>query len=689
MKFELVSPNLDLSVHDDPPGAWQRVVVLTGWQDAKIGRKRWPHAACVGPMRTVDGIDLLVRNLLANDQVRIIVIDGPFPGLGAKTRAALTELFRVDSGEIPQPLCEECATDWAMLQTIRDAIESVSLYDVKELFPAGLAGIDFGVWLECSQGVTLEVDRPGGRHVLPPPPPKVTAEAPHGDPGDRVVGETLAEVWPLVLDRVMKCGRTVSGGKDQTREYLNLTSVIRDVPGTIADLRKSYLNVPGLVENDDGTLTDNRPPSRDVPHPVLGMTWADVETYAAQWLDGLVPEGAPYSYGSRLIGEPDANRIRYRSGDGPDDRFVWASFDCAACPEEMSCFEAVMPNDGEVSITRCPRGHDLDLNSLRATAPCTSSGFPETVARFEDQIAAVTRLLSESPGTRAAYLTPWRPDEDSGKETGRPCLVGIWLRGLPGRYRVFECDEHVTAGALLGEVSAWDISKSTIGFDVPCCAEHIEGPRLHMTIAFRSHDMVSGYPQNLAAACLLLQRFAGNAGMAPGTITCHSYSAHVYDRAWNYAQKVAAEARQPVIRWDPRSQWRIELYETDTIPARCDYSPSQFNPDASAHTCEKPAVCQEQGAFTTVPVMGHFMHYRCDEHAASNEAARLTLPRLRALRAIAHEPGDSGRVIAVYEGPTVGAVALQVGRSGLCQEPGGLLWLGAELARVAAKGGLS
>lgn len=82
MKFSPVyNPESDstnrLDIHEDPPGLWQRVCVIGMWQDAKITRKRWPFASCVGPLRTKAGIDLLVRNLAHNPQIRLIIVDGP------------------------------------------------------------------------------------------------------------------------------------------------------------------------------------------------------------------------------------------------------------------------------------------------------------------------------------------------------------------------------------------------------------------------------------------------------------------------------------------------------------------------------------------------------------------------------------------------------------------------------------
>ncbi len=154
-------------------------------------------------------------------------------------------------------------------------------------------------------------------------------------------------------------------------------------------------------------------------------------------------------------------------------------------------------------------------------------------------------------------------------------------------------------------------------------------------------------------------------------------------------------------------QWRIELYETDeaTNGETCEMQ-------VGSDPCRKPAQFSDPFVVTVKGMNQQKWRCFCTEHAlvyatatygdeefiteegdVDDDAEALDymtkIARKRGLRAIAHEPGDSGRVIAVFTGPTVGAVALQIGRSGLCQEPGNLLYLGAELARVAAKGGLS
>jgi hypothetical protein len=108
------------------------------------------------------------------------------------------------------------------------------------------------------------------------------------------------------------------------------------------------------------------------PHPILGFTYGDVLTYYRQ-IVGLDPPGErAYSYGSRMRGAVP---------ESPVERL------------KRELQEAV------VSETLYMRGMQ------------TAASKPAV-----DQIAAVGKLLADSPETRAAYLTPWRPEEDLPKK---------------------------------------------------------------------------------------------------------------------------------------------------------------------------------------------------------------------------------------------------------------------------------
>lgn len=468
-RFQPIVPNPDLDVHPNPTGAWARVAILCGWQDAKIARKRWPEAAVVGPFRTARGVDELVRNLLANPQIRLVLLDGPEGGaIGKRAREALREVFdtgrgvngaEVDIDRLPtalaaslfdseKPLYKPVPGD-PLFEAVCLMLRGVWLLDtkhfrldiVKEWSNFRIEGIKKW-WIsavgdaQLPVGIDLRLDenRAGGPCFLPPPAPKPSDDMPSGDTGQRIAGATLVYVWPAVLAEVLRFGRKVPTQYGMTRELLNLVSVIRDPEATLA-----------AFEQTGDPVVDA------IPHPVLSLSWADVESYYQQLVSAAIPDGQSYTYGSRLRGAG--------------------------------------------------------------------------IAFGPDQIEAVTKLLWEKPDTRAAFLTPWFAETDSGRESGRPCLVGVTFRAV-------------------GEPAT-----------------------LHMTVVFRSHDLHGAYPHNLAAACIWLVEEAKRQGMIPGLLTCISQSAHVYERDWKAAQDVVAAWKRPAIEWDPRANWRIVSVDRGRVRA--------------------------------------------------------------------------------------------------------------------------
>ena len=480
--FSLPWPNPDLDIHPEPPEGWHRVAVCSLWSSVKEARAWWPHAAVVGPLRTMRGIDLLVRSLLANRQVRVLVVGGKDIVQGEPVCRALAVLWACHDGLVGEDVTEE------HLDALLDGVRLV-------LKPEIEWGKDWGL------GATLGLDpppvgsedRPGDAIVLPPPIPVPTARAPHGDPGDRVAGDTLIDLWPRVLRRAMECGREAPTQYGPTREMLDLVSVIRDPKRTV-----------------------NQVPINDDLTRLLHLTWEDLEGYYKRLVEAEVPDGAQYTYGSRLRG---GFPVALAPGDewhrdGRDG--LWAYFECTACPPTRTCFDMDWSTEDTEGLRTgrlllyCPRGHPIKWDDLRSTGPKTRSGYPPSPLAT-DQVEAVLGkggLLAGEPGTRAAYLTPWQPEHDCGREEGRPCLVGAWFR---------RTSREGNAGELQGEVPLYV---------------------LHLTTVWRSHDLFGAWPYNLAACCLWLCRTAERHEMKVGTLTCLSMSAHIYEQDLAAAQGV-------------------------------------------------------------------------------------------------------------------------------------------------------
>lgn len=63
-----------------------------------------------------------------------------------------------------------------------------------------------------------------------------------------------------------------------------------------------------------------------------------------------------------------------------------------------------------------------------------------------------------------------------------------------------------------------------------------EAPALHFVVYFRSWDLFSGFPANLAAIRLMQEYMADMIGVEAGQIVASSKGLHIYDYAWNIAE---------------------------------------------------------------------------------------------------------------------------------------------------------
>jgi len=77
--------------------------------------------------------------------------------------------------------------------------------------------------------------------------------------------------------------------------------------------------------------------------------------------------------------------------------------------------------------------------------------------------------------------------------------------------------------------------------EVPCMIIDdfkIRDEKVHLTTLFRSHDFAGAYPANLYGLSKLLEYVADKVGLALGTITTVSVSAHIYDHDWDKIEKI-------------------------------------------------------------------------------------------------------------------------------------------------------
>lgn len=385
--FSLPWSNFDIDVHPDPPGFWRHVVVVGGWQDKKRIRARWPHAAVVGPLRSVEGVDLLARALLANPQIRVVAWDGPDLSGNPKDPSSgpVSEAFGALWGAgadvdgwpmLSADLRASCADhvtaagaplDQLVATTAPIILSGFSDDEREQLLASFYTRLIERLEARGSQPSPL---------FFPPPVPEPIDRAPHGDAGDRVAGATLAEVYPRLLARVNGCGREVPTQYGPTRELMATTVVVRDPVRSLNQLPLTddltrILHAPGNVRHDPAScpvcIEQVRLPAGAEKHPVLGMSWEDLHAYSPQLLGVEILEGQKYSYGSRLAGFGDRSEADPHPLPAAIDQF-----------------------------------HELNLR------------------------------LPTDPLDRALFLSPWRPDTDLRQPAGgEPCLVGAWFRATP------------------------------------------------------------------------------------------------------------------------------------------------------------------------------------------------------------------------------------------------------------------
>jgi hypothetical protein len=171
--------------------------------------------------------------------------------------------------------------------------------------------------------------------------------------------------------------------------------------------------------------------------------------------------------------------------------------------------------------------------------------------------------------------------------------------------------------------------------------------------------------------------------MAVGTLTCTSYSAHVYLKDYDAARAVYEKHRGPVTDWDMRSHFRIRTVETEEPREAYKCSHLPIGTEALADRCNAPAIGWRTGGFTTR--LGYEMLFRCEEHrseAFDDESEPLRpLPRKRKIVAEAYAP-EGDRLLAVFEGETASVVSLQIARSGLVTVVGHAMYIGRELEKA-------
>ncbi len=274
-QFTLPWANTDLDVHPSPPGTWDRVAVISGWHDAARARKRWPHAAVVGPLRTMRGIEMLVRGLLANPQLRVVVWDGPDITDNQAVKHTLFELWKLAPKAIELMKASELSP---YLSTLFDHTYLFDQENYLVVRDDPDAMITTGNLLETW----------GEAIYLPLSVPQATVTvAPRTAP--RFEADTLESLWCQVMGEILRAGRKIDTHYGETLEVLNMVGVIRDPTLTCANI---------AVDGYEKDTAEKR-----APHHLFGFTYDELRAYTDRLISPAKGEGMNYSYGSLLCGD--------------------------------------------------------------------------------------------------------------------------------------------------------------------------------------------------------------------------------------------------------------------------------------------------------------------------------------------------------------------------------------------------
>ncbi len=207
----------------DPEGS---VGIITLWSKAKeIAKKLDTSKYCViGQLFSAErGLDILIRNLLANPQITNLVITGvDFSKSGVVLTDFFEKGFTLGKAETTEKPCWRVNSSYEgyisldmpeqSLQKLRETISIVRVPDISIL--------DFSTLKKPEKTRPKEIFMKQEESVK-----QYVGEY----TGHIVRGKTIAEVWLKILDEIMKFGK-VSGTHydDQQKEIVDLLSIISD-----------------------------------------------------------------------------------------------------------------------------------------------------------------------------------------------------------------------------------------------------------------------------------------------------------------------------------------------------------------------------------------------------------------------------------------------------------------------------
>ena len=255
------------------------VAIVSGWTPLKTIQKRLSveDYAVIGALYSFGGIDILIRNLLANPQITgLLLIKATKQDCISGSIDDLIEFLKTGKGAKSDILSEDVEKFLNISYCVTKSIDAENLRNkVKFLESKPTLGL-------TPKYYDLKIDTP--------------SVFPGHLSGHRIEGKTIAETWVRIIHRIKTTGTIRPTGYDgQWQELINLTAVVTDEPEEFYFPEPNYLpcNREFVAEYVPQMLSDS-PYSEGVKY-----------TYA-QRLRSWFGRDQIQEVITKLIGEPDA-----------------------------------------------------------------------------------------------------------------------------------------------------------------------------------------------------------------------------------------------------------------------------------------------------------------------------------------------------------------------------------------------
>ncbi|MBW6440596.1 thymidylate synthase [Patescibacteria group bacterium] len=220
------------------------------------------------------GVSFLIRNILANPNIRYLIVCGLD---NSKSGQVLIDFSNNGFREITDE--ENKVLYWEAISETESRIDAEIDKEALEIFRENVKVIDLRnersfknikkIIDSLDQSLPVFSQEP---LIFPNPKKDTLGCFPSEDSVHTIRGEKIAETWLRILDHILRFGKT-----DQT-SYQNQQKEIIDIVSVITDEDPENLYIPEWLPNDAEHMKE----------------------YAPTVLSGVCPEGAAYTYGSRM-----------------------------------------------------------------------------------------------------------------------------------------------------------------------------------------------------------------------------------------------------------------------------------------------------------------------------------------------------------------------------------------------------